>query len=59
MNIELNRFENFNAKDKICFTAKKYEDKQYSIEQHINQKCVISDIKVKKYLNIVENIIKI
>lgn len=62
-NTELEAFERFNAKNKICFTAKKHENiNSIQLEQYSNQKYVISDTKekdYKKYLDIVEYINKI
>lgn len=60
---ELMEFEKFNAKNKICFTAKKYKNiNSIQLEQYCNQKYVLSDTKerdYKKYINIVDYINKL
>lgn len=60
---ELKKFQEFEAKNKICFTAKKYEGiDSIQIEKYKNKNYVINDTRekdYKKYLDIVEYINKI
>lgn len=57
---ELEEFEKFNAKNKICFTARKYENiNSLQLKQFENEECVLEDSKpqsYKKKLNIVKYI---
>ena len=57
---ELQQFEQFDAKHKICFTAKRYKDiNSIQLKQYCNKEYVISDTKekdYKKYINIVDYI---
>ncbi len=49
---ELKEFEKFNAKNKICFTAKKYEDiNSIQLKQFEKEKYVLDDTKEKNYRN--------
>ena len=60
---ELIKFEEFYAKNKICFTAKKYDDiSSIQLKQYSNEEYVINDTKekeYKKYINITEYINKL
>lgn len=51
-------FEQFDAKNKICFTAKKYDAiNSIQLEQYKECKCVTDDTKeknYKKYISIYE-----
>lgn len=57
---ELKEFEDFKAKNKICFTAPKYNDiNSIQLEKYKDEKYVISDTKesdYRKYINIIEYI---
>lgn len=57
---ELEAFEKFDAKNKICFTAKKYKNiNSIQLEQFKNEKFVLEDTKPQSYkekLNIVKYI---
>ena len=47
---ELNEFEKFNAKNKICFTAQKYKNiNTIQLTQFENEDYVLEDTKIKNY----------
>lgn len=57
---ELQKFQDFTAKNKICFTAKKYKNiDSIQIEKYKDKNCVINDTRekdYKKYLDMVDYI---
>ena len=55
---QLEKFSNFNAKNKICFTTRKYNNIDSTpITKYKNSELVLNDIKYyKKYFNILEYI---